>query len=67
MSCENQKRNAMKCNCTYSCNNHGICCECVSYHRSRRELPACFFPQEAERNYDRSFRHFVELHQKGKI
>ncbi|MFN3270815.1 MAG: hypothetical protein ACK42G_09520 [Candidatus Kapaibacteriota bacterium] len=32
-----------------------------------RELPACFFPKDAERTYNRSFEYFVSLYNKGKI
>jgi len=38
-----------------------MCCECISYHRSRGELPACYFPDEAEKTYDRSIAYFVKL------
>jgi hypothetical protein len=41
MSCQNNK--AMDCPCTYSCGKHGKCCECVAYHLSSGEFPACFF------------------------
>jgi hypothetical protein len=30
-------------------------------------LPACCFPAEAERTYDRSFEHFVRLVQQGQV
>jgi len=61
MKCENQEKNLQFCNCTYPCEKKGICCECISYHRSRRELPACYFPKDAERTYDRSIGYFMEL------
>ena len=55
------ERNKSGCACTYeSCDRRGKCCECVSYHRKRREVPGCFFSPEGERTYDRSFRRFVE-------
>lgn len=61
MEC-NSKKNLTGCNCTYEpCSRKGICCECVSYHRKSRELPACFFSKEAEATYDRSFEHFARL------
>jgi hypothetical protein len=61
MDC-NQKKNSANCNCTYgSCSKKGNCCECLRYHLSSRELPACCFPADAERTYDRSFAHFVRL------
>jgi hypothetical protein len=30
------------------------------------ELPACFFPEDVERTYDRSLKKFIEIY-KGKI
>ncbi len=55
------------CNCTYSCGKKGTCCECLHYHRRLRQLPACFFPADAEKTYDRSYEHFVRLIDQGKI
>ncbi len=51
--------NKKNCTCTYECTRRGNCCACVSYHRSRNELPGCFFPAAAERTYDRSLRAFI--------
>ncbi len=59
--------NKKTCACSYGCPKSGICCECVRYHRERRQLPACFFTKEAEKTYDRSFEHFVKLVGEGKI
>ncbi|MBN1326706.1 MAG: hypothetical protein JW996_02020 [Candidatus Cloacimonetes bacterium] len=67
MKCLNQQSNLENCNCTYSCSKKGICCECIRYHRERRELPACYFPSENEKTYDRSIAYFVRLYQQGKI
>ena len=54
--------NLNKCNCTYEpCSRKGKCCECISYHLRMEELPACAFPAEVERTYDRSFRRFAAL------
>jgi hypothetical protein len=51
------------CPCTYEpCSRKGRCCECLSYHLRLQELPACAFPPEVERTYDRSFRRFASLH-----
>jgi hypothetical protein len=62
MSCDNLKTNMSKCNCTYSgCDNHGKCCECLSYHLSMKQLPACAFPKDVEATYDRSFKAFVKV------
>ena len=62
MEC-NKERNLQKCNCTYEpCSRKGICCECIAYHLSSKELPACVFPDNVEKSYDRSFRKFIEIH-----
>jgi hypothetical protein len=61
-------RNSGQCNCSYEpCPRKHTCCDCLSYHLDSRELPACFFPAEAERTYDRSFEHFARLVSAGKI
>lgn len=58
--CINRKKNAAMCNCTYAgCARHGVCCECLEYHRRSDELPACYFDKEAEKTYDRSFSNFM--------
>jgi hypothetical protein len=55
--------NTGKCACTYpDCPRHGKCCACLSYHLGQQQLPACCFPPEAERTYDRSFSKFIEVH-----
>jgi hypothetical protein len=51
--------NKASCNCTYSCSRKGVCCECVAYHRSSGELPACYFTKAAERSYDRSVENYL--------
>jgi hypothetical protein len=66
MECK-KEQNKEHCNCSYSCSKKGICCECIKYHRNNRELPACFFPDYAERTYDRSFDNFVRLVQDNKV
>ena len=59
MEC-NLEQNRRACTCTYpACDKQGKCCDCVSYHRSRGELPGCFFPPEAERTYDRSRKAYI--------
>ncbi|MBW2992077.1 cytosolic protein [Candidatus Woesearchaeota archaeon] len=56
------KENKKKCNCTYGgCGRHGKCCECLAYHLANRELPACCFPDDVEKTFDRSFEKFVEV------
>ena len=61
MDCSNRDKNMVNCNCSYPCEKKGICCECIAYHRRRRELPACYFPKDAERTYDRSIEYFITL------
>jgi len=62
MDCLNLKPNLKKCNCTYSgCSKKGKCCECLAYHLEMRQLPACCFPDEVEKTYDRSFRRFIAV------
>ena len=63
IDCEKIERNKGKCNCSYpDCSRKGNCCECLHYHLAMKELPACCFPDDVERTYDRSFRRFAELH-----
>ena len=60
--CNNQKENLVKCNCTYEpCSKKGICCECIQYHWSMGEMPACFFPDNVERTFDRSIKRFIQI------
>ena len=54
--------NKVKCTCTYEpCSRKGKCCDCISYHLEFDELPACVFPPEVEKTYDRSIAKFVEV------
>jgi hypothetical protein len=54
--------NLKGCPCTYEpCSRKGVCCECLAYHLAQNELPACAFPPEVERTYDRSFARFVKV------
>lgn len=65
MECK-QNENKSTCNCTYPCSRNGKCCECLSYHRERGELPACYFPNDYEQTYNRSIRDLVKLyHERG--
>ena len=67
MECTKEK-NLAACNCTYEpCSRKGSCCECIAYHVKNRQLPACCFPKDAERTYDRSFTHFARLVSEGKV
>ncbi len=55
--------NKVGCNCTYEpCSRKGRCCECIAYHLRFDELPACVFPVEVERTFDRSFTRFVKVY-----
>jgi hypothetical protein len=67
MECGKQK-NLKKCNCTYDgCERKGVCCDCLRYHLSMRQLPGCCFSPAAERTYDRSFEKFAELVGAGEV
>jgi hypothetical protein len=64
----NKTKNLDRCNCTYSgCPKQGVCCECLHYHLSMRQLPGCCFPADAEKTYDRSFKHFARLASSGAV
>ena len=61
--CPNKEKNLAGCNCSYDpCSRKGICCECLRYHLAMQQLPACVFPDEVEKTYDRSFRRFAQIH-----
>lgn len=65
MKCENKDANINFCTCTYpSCPRKGICCECVRYHLTSDEIPACFFSPEVEATYDRSVRNYLSTRKK---
>ncbi len=54
--------NTANCNCTYEpCSRKGKCCQCIAYHLKFDELPACCFPREVEKTFDRSFARFARL------
>lgn len=55
--------NSEYCNCTYPCSRKGVCCDCLKYHRDAGELPACYFPDDIEKTYDRSIENFIRLYQ----
>jgi len=64
MECKKEK-NMSFCNCTYEpCPRKGICCECIQYHLKNKEVPACFFPNDVEKTYDRSIERFIKTYQK---
>ncbi|GAG45103.1 unnamed protein product [marine sediment metagenome] len=60
--------NLKKCPCSYSgCSKKGKCCDCLEFHIKNKELPACVFPKDIEKTYNRSFEKFAELVKEGKI
>ena len=60
MECK-KEQNLNNCSCTYlSCNNRGVCCDCISNHLKNKQLPGCCFPSEVEKTYDRSFEAFAK-------
>ena len=60
MECK-QEQNAENCGCTYmSCDNRGICCQCIQNHLPKKQLPGCCFPPDVEKTYDRSFQAFAK-------
>jgi len=64
MECR-KEANLKKCNCTYEpCSRKGICCQCITYHKDFKELPACYFADKDEKQYDRSIVNFIELYSK---
>ena len=61
--CPNQAANRDDCACTYtSCARRAKCCECLQHHLAAKQLPACCFPPEVERSYDRSFARFIQTY-----
>jgi len=62
MDCK-KNTNLKNCNCTYSCGKKGICCDCIDYHRKAGQLPACYFPNDIEKGYDRSIENFIKIFQ----
>ena len=63
MACTNVDKNMDFCNCSYSgCSRKGNCCECLRYHLGMQQLPACAFPDDVEKTYDRSFKRFAQIY-----
>ncbi len=58
----NRDENSLNCNCSYPCSRKGRCCDCLAYHRKNGELPACYFPDDIERGYDRSVENFIRIY-----
>ena len=59
------EKNKQMCNCTYPCSRKGVCCECIEYHRSSGELPACYFNKEYEATYNRSVNNYMQMRNKN--
>ncbi|MBW2970756.1 cytosolic protein [Candidatus Woesearchaeota archaeon] len=58
----NLAKNKPRCNCSYpGCPRKYKCCDCLHYHLQMNQLPACCFPDDIEKTYDRSFRKFCEI------
>ncbi|MFC1503988.1 DUF6485 family protein [Spirochaetota bacterium] len=58
-----EMQNKKACNCSYEpCSRKGVCCQCIQYHWRMKELPACFFPNNVERTYDRSISRFIKTY-----
>ncbi len=64
MKCLNYEKNMEYCNCSFSCSRKGKCCECIQYHRSLGELPACYFDAKSEKTGNRSIEYFIEQRDK---
>lgn len=62
MECKKED-NLKMCNCTFSCDKKGICCDCVAYHRKIGQLPACYFPPDIEKTGDRSVETYLRVRQ----
>jgi hypothetical protein len=59
----NIDRNMKRCNCSYEpCSRKGKCCDCLSYHWNMGQLPACMFPDDVERTWDRSVERFISTY-----
>lgn len=42
MSCPNKEKNKEKCTCgSKDCSRHGVCCECIRFHRDKGGMPGC--------------------------
>ena len=64
MECKKDE-NRIGCTCTATtCSKRGVCCDCVTYHREKGEIPGCFFPAGAERSYNRSIENFIRVNNK---
>ena len=40
--CQNLDENKQNCPCVETdCERHGVCCECIKYHKKCKDYPAC--------------------------
>ncbi len=40
--CLNKFENEQDCPCkSDSCERHGVCCECIKFHKNKKDKPAC--------------------------
>ena len=63
--CDKFSLNMKRCNCSYvPCDKKGNCCACIQYHLNMKELPACAFPDDVEKTFDRSFAKFCQIYGK---
>lgn len=52
--------NKARCSCPWTdCSNHGACCQCLSSHLGKKQLPHCCYPNDAAAQ-DRSFAGFAK-------
>ncbi|MFC1807148.1 DUF6485 family protein [Candidatus Omnitrophota bacterium] len=59
-----KSQNMKRCNCSYgSCSRKGVCCDCLFYHLKSGQVPACLFPDDIEKTYDRSINNFIKIYQ----
>lgn len=68
MQCQ-REQNLENCPCSHpGCSRKGVCCECVSHHRSKNEIPACFFPVDSEEMFvgERSVENFIKSYEEFK-
>jgi len=40
-----------------------MCCKCIRYHWRIGQFPACFFPDDVEKTYDRDIENFIRVYQ----
>ena len=67
MECK-EKANLKSCNCSSEgCSRKGLCCECLTHHRSKGQLPACYFPDDVEKTHNRSADIFIKTVQERGI